>query len=255
MKKIYKYVGFILLLLIFVLGLNAKHIYASLTLGALNVDSSGALNLGTVTATDINIAGNNINTIFGGNIGIGTTTPNFIGSASAKKVLTITGSSDYGILELANTVGDSVTTAGIITFSMPTNTAGNGAPVAEIIGSSTGSVANDKGGFLRFFTKADGGAIAERLRINASGGVGLGNAYRAVDPGANNLIVEGNLGIGVTNPGVKLEINSDSFILRTAKTPASASATCTTGMMAWDSDYVYVCIATNTWKRSALTTW
>ena len=138
---------------------------------------------------------------------------------------------------------------------MPTNTAGNGAPVAEIMASSVGSTANDKGGFLRFFTKTDGGTIVERLRINTSGGVGLGSAYRTVDPGSNNLIVEGNVGIGVTNPGAKLDINSDSFILKTAKTPASSSATCTTGTIAWDSDYVYVCIAANTWKRATLNTW
>jgi hypothetical protein len=25
--------------------------------------------------------------------------------------------------------------------------------------------------------------------------------------------------------------------------------------MAWDENYIYVCIETDTWKRSALTTW
>ncbi|MFA5999807.1 MAG: hypothetical protein WC783_02385 [Candidatus Paceibacterota bacterium] len=255
MKKVHKYIGFIFFLLIIVMGLSTRYTDASLTLGALNVDSSGILNLGTTTATSINIAGNNINTIFGGNVGIGTVTPNYVGLTDTKKVLTLAGTSDHGALEFANTIGDSATNVGLIYFSMPTNTAGNGKPVAEIVGSSAGVVANDKGGYLRFYTKVDGGALAERLRINTSGGVGLGNAYRAVDPGTNNLIVEGNVGIGVTNPGAKLDINSDSFILKTAKTPASASATCTTGTIAWDSDYVYVCVATNTWKRSALTTW
>lgn len=38
-------------------------------------------------------------------------------------------------------------------------------------------------------------------------------------------------------------------------TPASAAATGTAGEMVWDTDYVYVCIATDTWKRTALTTW
>ena len=38
-------------------------------------------------------------------------------------------------------------------------------------------------------------------------------------------------------------------------TPASASATGTTGDIVWDSNYIYVCVATNTWKRTALTTW
>jgi hypothetical protein len=35
-------------------------------------------------------------------------------------------------------------------------------------------------------------------------------------------------------------------------TPASSSATCTTGTVAWDAGFFYVCTATNTWKRGAL---
>ena len=38
-------------------------------------------------------------------------------------------------------------------------------------------------------------------------------------------------------------------------TPASASATGTQGTVVWDSGYIYVCVATNTWKRAAITTW
>jgi len=41
----------------------------------------------------------------------------------------------------------------------------------------------------------------------------------------------------------------------TSSVPANASSTGTVGQIAYDSDYVYVCVATNTWKRSALTTW
>lgn len=38
-------------------------------------------------------------------------------------------------------------------------------------------------------------------------------------------------------------------------TPASSSAAGNQGMIVWDADYVYVCVAANTWKRSPLTTW
>lgn len=38
-------------------------------------------------------------------------------------------------------------------------------------------------------------------------------------------------------------------------TPASASADGTAGQITWDDDYIYVCTATNTWKRAALETW
>jgi len=39
------------------------------------------------------------------------------------------------------------------------------------------------------------------------------------------------------------------------KTPASAGATGTTGEIGWDSSYIYVCVATNAWKRTAIATW
>ncbi len=38
-------------------------------------------------------------------------------------------------------------------------------------------------------------------------------------------------------------------------TPASASATGVAGRITWDSNYIYICVATNTWKRVAISTW
>ena len=41
----------------------------------------------------------------------------------------------------------------------------------------------------------------------------------------------------------------------TLRTPASASATGAEGEIAWDADYIYICTATDTWKRVAIATW
>ena len=41
----------------------------------------------------------------------------------------------------------------------------------------------------------------------------------------------------------------------TARTPSSASAEGKAGEVCWDSDYLYVCTATNTWKRTSISTW
>ena len=38
-------------------------------------------------------------------------------------------------------------------------------------------------------------------------------------------------------------------------TPASATATGVTGTINWDSSYIYICIATNTWKRTSIASW
>jgi hypothetical protein len=37
--------------------------------------------------------------------------------------------------------------------------------------------------------------------------------------------------------------------------PATATANGNQGTIAFDSDYFYVCVANNVWKRSSLTTW
>ncbi len=83
----------------------------------------------------------------------------------------------------------------------------------------------------------------------------LGEAGNHVDKMAVLDTANGNFGINTDSPTEKLDVNSDSIRLRTAKTPASATATGTQGQIAWDANYMYVCTATNTWKRVALATW
>ena len=63
------------------------------------------------------------------------------------------------------------------------------------------------------------------------------------------------VGIGTDSPTQKLDIDSSGIRIRDDKTPASASATGSKGEIVWDSNYVYVCVATNTWKRASLSTW
>jgi hypothetical protein len=65
----------------------------------------------------------------------------------------------------------------------------------------------------------------------------------------------GNVGIATTDPTTRLDVNSNAVRLRTARTPASATATGAQGEISWDADYIYVCTATDTWKRAALSTW
>jgi len=50
-------------------------------------------------------------------------------------------------------------------------------------------------------------------------------------------------------------VADDKIRIRTAQTPASVSATGTQGEICWDANYLYVCTATNTWRRAALSTW
>lgn len=75
---------------------------------------------------------------------------------------------------------------------------------------------------------------------------------------ANILTIGANNSVGVAGAGVPtapLDINGNRIRVRTAKTPSSATDTGNAGEICWDSSYVYVCVATNTWKRASLGTW
>jgi hypothetical protein len=37
--------------------------------------------------------------------------------------------------------------------------------------------------------------------------------------------------------------------------PTLANSTGTAGQIVWDSDYIYICVSTNTWKRSNVAAW
>jgi len=70
-----------------------------------------------------------------------------------------------------------------------------------------------------------------------------------------NITASEKVGIGCTDPQIKLDVSDNSIRIRTAKTPASRSAPGFKGQIAWDTYYLYVCTATNTWKRIALYSW
>jgi hypothetical protein len=69
------------------------------------------------------------------------------------------------------------------------------------------------------------------------------------------LDTSGNLGIGTGSPTAVLDVNADKMRLRTAKTPSSATDTGNAGDICWDSSYLYICTATNTWRRIAHASW
>ena len=78
-----------------------------------------------------------------------------------------------------------------------------------------------------------------------------GGAERARIDSSGRLLV----GTSSNSGGALLQVNDNRIRIATAKTPASASDTGTTGEVCWDANYIYVCTATNTWKRAALSTW
>ena len=95
--------------------------------------------------------------------------------------------------------------------------------------------------------------------------------FLILNPTLSTLSVSGNASIGGTLTLGATSISGSGMttgtILSTgtvaaaflatdpSNAPASASATGTTGSIVADSDYIYVCTATDTWKRVAIATW
>jgi len=102
------------------------------------------------------------------------------------------------------------------------------------------------------------------LRISASNLVFLNSAATETKAifntnGAVELYHDNVKKVETTTDGIDVTgnatISGDSIIIETSKTPSSASDTGTKGQIAYDDNYIYVCTATNTWKRVAISTW
>ena len=71
-----------------------------------------------------------------------------------------------------------------------------------------------------------------------------------------NISVDGNASVtGVIYGEVEIITLGDTIRIETQKTPASATAIGTKGDIVHDTNYIYVCTATDTWKRTAISTW
>ena len=123
------------------------------------------------------------------------------------------------------------------------------------------------------FEISDGGTLREGLRLRAISSVqGVSTPEVVINDGSESLMdfrvesdnnthmiyVDGannKVGIGASDPQAALDINSDTIRLRNSNTPSSATDFGFPGEIRWDANYIYVCVATDTWKRVALSSW
>jgi hypothetical protein len=133
------------------------------------------------------------------------------------------------------------------------------------VGGSINLTAADGGEAGNIDLSATGGGTGGNIRMgdNGSGNAGGSIDTSAGDVGSGGLINTSNGGGSIdTTAGGFLTMGSGNLqgpdwsgtitVLVTA--PASGSDTGTAGQIAYDSSYLYVCVAANTWKRSALGT-
>lgn len=210
-------------------NINLPHDYAAIVAEIKdNTHGSheGSLNLQTAVAGTLTTRLR----LHGANIGIGETTPLF--------PLHITESSnDTGLfVESKEVVATSA--ADIVLYHHRNNAAG---VAADVISS------------LVFQGNDDGGTPSQVEYARVEGLI--------VDPTA--AAEDGKIDLKVMTAGTltsQAAITSANVTLGVrpvlpTHTPASATATGTAGEVAWDADYIYICTATNTWKRVAISTW
>lgn len=219
------------------------------------------------------------------NIGTGTSTGNklLLNSSNSRSYSDILASgaigTDSSIIRIANTYN--TTTESFAGFAMSATRSGsNVSQIAFIASVSTNASTYQP--HIVFASRNGASTYIELMRINHLGDVGIGTSSPTAklnveggniifnDNGDNyDFRVEGDsdtnllfldastdmIGIGTSTPSTKLDINSDKIRLRTAKTPSSASDSGNIGDICWDSNYLYICIASNSWKRSPISSW
>jgi hypothetical protein len=166
---------------------------------------------------------------------------------------------------------------GPITGDITGNVTGNltGNVTGNVTGNLTGNVAGDVTGNLTgnvtstgsssFTSVAVTGGTINGTQIGATsasagtftGITVTGTATIATISASAGAIDGTNIGSTTPDAGTftTLATTGDKVSVQTAKTPASAGASGTAGDIAWDTNYIYVCVATNTWKRALLSTW
>jgi len=81
-----------------------------------------------------------------------------------------------------------------------------------------------------------------------------GNTIRGAMTSSGAVVF--NAGLEGTTVGAASPSTGSFSTLRVNSAPPSSSGSAATaGQMTWDSNYLYVCVATNTWKRVALSSW
>jgi hypothetical protein len=229
---------------------------------ALNVNTTGSNNLAVGYQSLI------VNTTGNGNCAVGT--------SALFRNTTGGDNTALGLFALFDSVSSSENTAlGSRALQVNTGASNTAVGYQSLVSNTTGTNNSAIGG-------RSGRFIADGTTVNAvtTSSVYIGSETKALASGQTNQIVighqaigigsntavlgndsivttalKGNVGIGTTSPSAKLDVNSDTVRVRTARTPASATAGGNAGDICWDADYIYVCTATNTWKRTAISTW
>ena len=241
-------------------GSSAGEKSSSLLYGTFNATPANqtlTINASTTVAQNLSVLGTG-NSYFVGNVGIGTTNPSakLHALATTEQLRIGYDTSNYYSTTVGSTGGvtfDAVGSGAGFTFSDPVsvtgdiNATGVSAPHELKLNDNRAAVSGYWGVAMantipiRWSSDSNFYGIPDTyISRTAKSTITLSANGSSIAPTAANLTVAGT----TTTTG----LNTPLY------TPASSSATCTTGDWAHDASYLYTCTATNTWKRVALST-
>lgn len=212
--------------------------------GALGTPSSGVATNLTGTAAGLTAGNVTTNANLTGHV---TSTGNaaVLGSFTFAQLNTAVSDADVARTDAANSFTGLQTMLGNVQVGT-ISSSGGATPLSLSLGGTYNNTTNGDGSKAKFKFYDDG--------VNFDG-VGL----ESVGAGFTQIAYTSHSGVDhawYVNSVEKMRLTSAGrFILATSVTPASAAATGVAGTIAWDTGFLYVCTATNTWKRAALSTW
>ena len=112
---------------------------------------------------------------------------------------------------------------------------------------------------MRFnYTERSSAGVVQNYTANVLAAYADGSVI--INPTASGVTASAKLLVGRASSTYTFDVNGSArvtslFYSALSSTPASASATGTLGEVRIDANYIYVCTATNTWKRAAISTW
>ena len=196
------------------------------------------------TTQDVNLQANNLTTT-------GTVTAaNFDGilGATTPAALTATTGHFSGALSMVSS------SENILTLETSTNNAGESDIHFKKSRNNGVITSGDRLGRIQFLAHdgTDLNTLSSEIRVTSTGSISSNIIPSKME--FYTMDGSGVLSVVLKIDSSRLSTFSGDVSVPT-KTPASAGATGTTGTITWDSNYIYICTATNTWKRVAIATW
>ena len=225
-------------------------------LGSVDNTADTAKPVSTATQTALNLKANLASPTFSGTVGIG----NIAANISLYNAKTVTGGTTaYGYLQQGYIQTDVTNAAALMQVQL--NTVAN-CSLIQVLHYTCSAGTIGAGTAITYQFGYNVGALDQATNnIGFNSGMNIsatGKTNWAINcSGTAPVAFNGKAGVGgpPTTTGAVLQVTGNTIQLTTARTPASASATGNVGEICWDASYLYVCIATNTWKRSLISTW